>query len=247
MIPFLLLFLRRADRWTWATLAALAIVTSLGTGKPGELPGRLAIFIDRIADLSAPGNVNDYSYAGTRHESIISFEHLFYRLGMRDRVLIRHAQSLALLAIGAGVASLVIASRVARTDAACLVGFFSMLFLYHRDYDTVILALPLCHCARRLRATAGRTRWLYAACGLIVIAVWYMNAGHLKVLSELSVEWGAWGRLVQAAILPYVTWLILGAMLLLVCASRRLSPVTLLGACNSGVPVRPAAGENGLG
>jgi Glycosyltransferase family 87 len=89
MLPFLLLFLRRADRWPWPTLAALVIGACLMTGKPGALPGRLAILTDRIANLSAPGNVNDYSYEGTRNESIISFEHLFYRLGMRDRESIR--------------------------------------------------------------------------------------------------------------------------------------------------------------
>ncbi len=155
MLPFLLLFLRRADRWTWATVAALVIGACLITAKPGELPGRLAVLNDRIADLSAPGNVNDYSYAGTRNESIISFEHLSYRLGMRDRELIHYAQLLALLAVGAWVACLVVPGRLARSDAVCVIFLFSMLFLYHRDYDTVILTLPLVHCAGRVRVTTG--------------------------------------------------------------------------------------------
>src|SRR5262249_40726503 len=158
---------------------------------------------------SAPGNVNDYSYAGTRHESIISFEHLFFRLGMRNRESIRHAQSLALVGIGAGVSWLVLAGRLHRNDAVCLVGVFSMVFLYHRDYDTVILALPLVHCATRARCTDRRSRRLYLACGLIVIAVLYVNAAYLKSLCELSLNWGAWGRLVQASVLPYATWLLL--------------------------------------
>jgi Glycosyltransferase family 87 len=220
MLPFLLLFLRRADRWTWPTLAALVIGTCLMTGKPGELPGRLAILTDRIANLSAPGHVNDYSYEGTRNESIISFEHLFYRLGMRDRESIRHSQLLALLAVGAWVAWLVLANPFPRTDAVCLICLFSMLFLYHRDYDTVILALPLVHCAGKVRVTTGQARRLYAACGLIVIAVLYLNAGHLRTLTQWSLAWGPWGRLVQAAILPCVAWLILLAMTLLAWATR---------------------------
>ena len=147
MLPFLLLFLRRADRWSWAVLATLVLAACLMTGKPGDLPARLAILNDRIARLAAPGNVNDYSYAGTRNESIISFEHLFYRLGMRDRDLMRYAQLSALLVIGAWILWLVVPGRLRRFDAACLITFFSMLFLYHRDYDTVILVLPLVHCA----------------------------------------------------------------------------------------------------
>ena len=220
MLPFLLLFLRWTDRWTWVMFAALVIGACLMTGRPGDLPGRLAILTNRIADLSAPGNVNDYSYAGARNESIISFEHLFYRLGMRDRGLIRYAQLLALLAVGAWATYLVIPGRLPRSDAVCVISFFSMLFLYHRDYDTVILALPLVHCAKRVRMTTGRPRGLYAACGLIVIAVLYVNAGHLRTLTQWSVDRGAWGRLVQGAILPYVTWLILLAMVLTVRAAQ---------------------------
>ena len=96
-----------------------------------------------------------------------------------------HAQSLTLLAVGASVARLVVAGRLPRPDAVCLISLFSMLFLYHRDYDTVILALPLVRCAGGVRATVGRSRRLYAACGLILIAVLYMNAAHLTDVDRL--------------------------------------------------------------
>src|SRR5208337_4286405 len=56
--------------------------------RPARSPATLA---QRAGELSAPGKVNDYSYQGTRNESIISFEHRFYRLGMRDREWIRYA------------------------------------------------------------------------------------------------------------------------------------------------------------
>jgi hypothetical protein len=227
MLPFLLLFFRRADRWTWAVLTALVIGSCLMTGNPRELPARLVNLTNRIAKLSQPGNVNDYSYAGTRNESIIGFEPLFYRLGLRDRVIIRHAQSLALLTLGGAIAWLVVPGRVRRTDAVCLISFFSMLFVYHRDYDCILLTLPMVHSALRLRAIDGRPRWLYAACGLIVIAVLYIDPKHLKSLREVSLDWGAWGSLVQAVILPCMTWLILLAMALLTTASRRQATVTI--------------------
>ena len=142
MIPFLILFLRRADRWTCAVLIILVVGSCALTGRIIELPARAATLSQRAEELAAPGRVNDYSYDGTRNEGIISFEHLFYRLGMRDREWIRYTQFLALAAVGAWVAYLVILKDLPRPAAASLVSFFSLLFLYHRDYDTVILALP---------------------------------------------------------------------------------------------------------
>jgi hypothetical protein len=219
MIPFLLLFLRRADRWTWAVLITSVLGSCALTGRIIESPARMATLAQRAKDLAAPGKVNDYSYEGTRNESIISFEHLFYRLNMRDRGMIRSAQLLALLALLAWVAYLVVMDRLPRSAAACLVSYFSLLFIYHRDYDTVILALPLLHCAERLRATTGGARRFYAACGLIVIAVLYTNAVPLRTLAGDSFAWGTLGYLFRGAVLPYATWLILLGMVLLVRAT----------------------------
>jgi hypothetical protein len=124
------------------------------------------------------------------------------------------------VAIGTWIAWLVVPGQLNRSDSTCLISFFSILFLYHRDYDTVILALPLVNCAERMSAKTGQARGLYAACGLIVIAVLYMNAGYLRMLAQWCLNTGAWGRLVQATILPSVTWLILLAMILTVRAPR---------------------------
>ena len=162
MLPFLLLFLRKADRWTWAVLAGLVIASCAVTGRLTDLPARLATMVDRIEELSAPGKVNDYSYEGPRNASIIGFEALFYRLGMRDRAMIRNAQYAAVLAIGAWVIYLVFWKSLPRPAASVLVALYSALFLYHRDYDMVILVLPLVYsicqraCASRSRSLAVR-------------------------------------------------------------------------------------------
>ncbi|MGZ3433159.1 MAG: glycosyltransferase family 87 protein [Isosphaeraceae bacterium] len=214
-IPFLVLFLRRPDRLSWVVLLALALGSCALTGRIADLPGRLATLAQRAGELSAPGKVNDYSYEGTRNESIISFDHLFYRLEMRDRDWIRYAQVFALLTVGAWAAYLVIMNDRPRPATACLVSFFSLLFLYHRDYDSVILALPLVHCAGRLGEATGRARWAYAAIGVSTIGVLYMSSTFVRSLTSLTLQWGAWGRLVQAAVLPYATWLILLCMLIL--------------------------------
>jgi len=221
MTPFLLLFLRRADRLSWVVLVALVLGSCGLTGRIADLPGRLATLAQRAGELSAPGKVNDYSYQGTRNESIISFEHLFYRLGMRDRVWIRYAQVFALLTVGAWVAYLVLLKDLPRPAAACLVSLSSLLFIYHRDYDTLILALPLVHCAGRLGEATGRARWAYAAIGVSTIGVLYMSSTFLRCLTGLTLQWGAWGRLVQGTVLPYATWLILLSMLTLFCVEAR--------------------------
>src|SRR5205085_349580 len=98
------------------------------TGRIVELPDRLATLAQRAGEMAVPGQVNDYSYEGTRNESLITFEHLFYRLGMRDRTSIRYAQLLALLALGAWVAYLVVLDGMPQPAAACLTSFFSLLF-----------------------------------------------------------------------------------------------------------------------
>ena len=134
---------------------------------------------------------------------------------MRDRDWIRYAQVFALLTVGAWAAYLVIMNDRPRPATACLVSFFSLLFLYHRDYDSVILALLLVHCAGRLGEATGRARWAYAAIGVSTIGVLYMSSTFVRSLTSLTLQWGAWGRLVQAAVLPYATWLILLCMLIL--------------------------------
>ena len=215
MLPFLLLFLRKTDRPTWVTLAVLVLGSCFLTGRPVELPGRLVTMVERIEDLSAPGKVNDYSFEGPRNESIIGFEALFYRLGLRDRTTIRNAQYAAILALGIWVAWLVVRGRIARPAACSLVAFFSVIFLYHRDYDTVILVLPLVYSALRSQAARDRPRWLPIAIGIMALAILYLNAFLLRPLAAMTWEWGAWGRLLQATVLPYATWLILVAMVAL--------------------------------
>jgi hypothetical protein len=220
MVPFLILFLRRADRSTWIALAAVVLVLCAATRGISGLPARAAALARRAEELSAPGKVNDYSFEGTRNESIISFEHLFYRMGMRDRDWIRRAQFMALAVVGTWVAFLVVHRKLPRPAAACVVSFLALLFLYHRDYDTVILALPLIYCTGKAELTSGSARWLYIACGLMVLAILNADALYLRYLTQASLGWGIQGRFVQAIVLPYATWLSLLAMPVLVLAAR---------------------------
>jgi hypothetical protein len=222
MLPFLLLFHRKGDRLTWVALPVTVLGLCLLTGSPAGLPGRLSTIRERIKHLESPGLVNDYSFAGPRPENMLGFDHAFYRLGLRDRGVIRVCQYLALAVLGAWVAAQVLRKdRLPRAAACSLVALYSVVFLYHRTYDTSILALPFVYSAGRARSVHGSGRYLFACCAVAILLVWYLDIGLLGALRSHSLAWGGWGRMVQAVVLPYATWLIVLTMIALVVATRR--------------------------
>jgi hypothetical protein len=224
MLPFLLLLARKRDLLTWAALAVAALGLTLATVSPAALPGRLVTITERIKQLEAPGVVNDYSFEGPRSENMLGFDHAFYRLGLRDRGVIRLCQYATLLLLGAWVArEVLLPGRLPRAAACSLVAFYATVFLYHRTYDAVLLGLPLAYSAAQAQAASGVARCLFTACVLSILMVLYTNIELLGKIQRLSLGWGAWGRLVQATVLPYPTWLIVIAMACLVAGSRKLS------------------------
>src|SRR5262249_45351254 len=146
------------------------------------------------------------------------FDHLFYRLGLRDRRLIGYLQYLSIATLGLWVGSQVLVSRRSRGVACSLVALFSMVFLYHRDYDSVILALPLVYCDRRAHTELGGVRRLFTGCAVGLVPIIFISAGFLRLLTNESQRWEIWGRLIQATLLPYRTWALLTVMVGLVTA-----------------------------
>ena len=147
---------------------------------------------------------------------MIGFDRAIYLLGLRDRRAVQVWQALALLATGLWVARQVVFARISRAAACSLVALFSMVFLYHRGYDAVTLALPLVYLTARARSTPGGARWAYALAAVSILFVLYVKPAGIDYLTTRSFGWGFSGRLVQALVLPYGTWLILLAMVLLV-------------------------------
>jgi hypothetical protein len=219
MLPFMLLFLRKADWQTWATLAGVTVALCLVAVPAAEVPERLTMMLERIQQLEEPGQVNDYTFEGTRPENILGFAHALYRLGLRDRTVIRLAQYAAVALLGAWVAWQVLGRRLPRAAACALIGLYSTVFLYHRTYDMVILAPALVYSTGQARMAQGRARWLFAACALAVVFVLNLSIDYLRTMREWSLNWGAWGRVVQAVVLPCGTWLVLLAMACLVAAT----------------------------
>jgi Glycosyltransferase family 87 len=227
MVPFLLLFLRKSDRGTWVSLGALVLSLCLVTGHVSELPDRLTSWLHHIDELALPGQVNDYSFQGTQHETIVGLDHALYRLGLRDRTVIRVIQGLALVLLGCWVAREVLPrNRLPRAAACSLVALYAAIFLYHRVYDMVILVLPMVYSTGRARVTTGWSRGFFIACALANLLILYLNKGLLQATLKQSLLWGGLGRLLQAAFLPYATWLVLLAMVCLVIGHRRQHPGT---------------------
>jgi hypothetical protein len=219
VLPFLLLFLRRKDRPAWVWLTAGCLGLYLLASPPAELFTRLAECLHNIGTLGSPGYLNDYPRDICF--DMIGFNRALHFLGVRDRGLAQ-AGSLALVALlGAWVARRCLGRRAwAAAPAAALVGLYACLFLYHRLYDLVLLALPLAYAFGRARAGRGAARVWYAGSALAVLAVLYVRLEAVKALSEAAMAPGADLGWRGALLVPGATWLLLLALACLDAAER---------------------------
>jgi Glycosyltransferase family 87 len=217
MLPFLMLFRRRYDRRSWATLAAGCLGLYLLTSPLLEMPTRLSECLRNIAVMGAPGHMNNFTHPVCF--DLIGFDRAIYFLGVDDRTAVRLGQYSAVLALGVWVGWLVLRKSDMSEAARCaLVAFFASLFLYHRLYDMPILVLPLAYAMGRARVTIGRQRWLYVASVAAVLAVLYLRLETVKVLGAQPRGEEVLSRLVQALVVPYGVWLTLVGLICLTLA-----------------------------
>jgi hypothetical protein len=216
MVPFLLLFHRRSDQKAWLALGATVILLIVLGGQPGRLIDHCRAMLSHVKELSQPGAVNDISYAGPYNEWIVGFDHLAYRLGVRDGTTLKLIQSGALFLIGLWLAAELVTRRIPWGLGLSLVSLYSVLFLYHRLYDTVMIVPALVYAFGRAKATSGRSHRLYAAAIILMLMVLYLRRKTLGQLTDWAVEHrGIAATLTEWFILPYGTWSILLAMVCL--------------------------------
>ncbi len=220
VLPFLLLFLRKRDLPTWIGLGAASLGLCLLATSPADLLPRCRQCLQNIADLSQPGHVNDYALDNPVSNDILSLDHLLYRLGLRDRRGIGWAQLTTLAVLGAWLARQALARRLSRSAVCALTACYACLFLYHRHYDTVLLALPLTFAAGRAVAETGRRRWPYVAAALALLAVLYLPRPFLEYAQHLAASGGPAAGLIQAGVLPLAAWLTLLALFTLAAAEH---------------------------
>jgi hypothetical protein len=235
MLPFLLLFHRRSDWRTWVALALACLALCLLATPAPKLLERCGECLKNISALSERGAENDYSYENVhngyaRHVDIFGLDHLLYRAGPRDRTLIRAASYGLLLVLGIWVALQVIRRPDLPRGAACsLVALYSAVFLYHRLYDMIVLCLPLTYVLGRALTERGRAKLAYTLCAAAILGVLHLRTGMLLSLTERYANSASLGgRLIEAFVLPYGTWLVLLAILCLAAAEALRRPTPAL-------------------
>ena len=222
LIPFLLLLTltrRKSDLVVWGSLVIMVLILSLTAVPTHLLADRLHDNLRNILHYCEEGEINDYTVKTDSHFGIIGIDRALYCLGLRDRAAIRIAQYSMLGVMMAGLAVIIHRRRsVSSSCAYSLVSCCSMIFLYHRVYDTVILALPLCYTIHRARFGAGCTRRFSAMAALCLLGA-MQASGDIRIYNWIN-SMGPWSRLLQALVLPASTWLIVASMLFIVMDAR---------------------------
>jgi hypothetical protein len=216
LAPFLLLFLRRRDLKTYLFLCLFVIALLLAAGSPLDLPRNVSAMFDAMAAARTPGSIDDYSMANRESMTMIGFDHFFARVGIVDRSTVSLLSYLCLFVLGGWVAYLVTRKSTLPRGASCsLVSLYSLVFIYHRYYDLLILVIPLLYSASRIRTRSWAARCCYA---------WVLAA----IVLSLNAPYGEFYRiqimypssaLLRIFVLPSVLYLILSAMAALVAAA----------------------------
>ncbi|HWT83116.1 MAG TPA: glycosyltransferase family 87 protein, partial [Candidatus Methylomirabilis sp.] len=216
--PFLLLLLARRHWKAWIAFAAVLTLLCLCLYPPDRLAGLVAGQFENVRQARQVGEINDYSFSGPFHDDMLGLEHWLYCLGLRNNGVISLLQLGILFVIGLGLLRefLVRVRPVDELRHAVLLCLFSCVFLYHRIYDSVILALPIFYCVDRAREESHRRAILYKAVATgLVLVLNFPRGGVLIRLSNWSQSSGLAGRLVQILVLPYCTWILLASLFLL--------------------------------
>ena len=209
-LPFLILFLRRSDLATWATLAVAALLMIITTTPPHDWVTRFWSW-----HASTRGRFEGSVYALNTSGSLLMIapSQILYGFGLRDIDQIRVCQSLLIIVLGLALMYEVTwRGRSTRQAASALVACYSMLFVYHRPYDTVLLALPLVYAATAASRSRGPVRALLVTSALAILVA--MNSYFPIQFTLLDKSWrlGPAGWLIRALAVPYPTYAVMLAM-----------------------------------
>ena len=221
IIPFLILFFRRVYWKIWLTLGIIGLALVLICTPPSSIVSYCQNCLHNIAGMAREGHDNDSSYANSNNIEVLGADHALYRLGVHDRHWIMILQWGWLMLIGGLLTWMTMKEYV---SIPCMIGIlacFSMMFLYHRVYDAVILIIPFVYAARQVRELSGWARWTFFGVLLAILNIWYLRVGILRNLTERVAEnLDAVHPLIQGAILPYGYWLLILASGCLIVGER---------------------------
>jgi hypothetical protein len=110
----------------------------------------------------------------------------------------------------------VIAGRVSRAQGVALVSLYSVIFLYHRIYDAVMIVPALVYAVDQAKSRRGRCHVLFTGAVLSMLILLYMRRKTLGMLTDWVIAHrGAAASLIETLILPQGVWLILVSIVLL--------------------------------
>lgn len=217
MVPFLLLFVRRGGRATWLSLGATVVGLSVMQGHPLLIPSEIRSELQAIKALAREGQVNDVSPANSMFPGIVGFDSLLYWLGVHDRAWIDVLKNAFVVALGAWVAVQVLKKEngLPRSAACVLVCLYTLVFLYHRNYDLVLLSVPLVFAVTALRDPRWEGgRRFFSAMGIVSLLAMYQYGKAATAIVSRTEGRGALGAVVRAMFVPLSTWLVLAAIVL---------------------------------
>jgi hypothetical protein len=212
MLPLVLLFLRPLDRKVLIWTPILVLGICLSTAGVGDQWNRAKTLAAGIEHSTHTGQVNDYSRAGPHPADMLGFDKLFYHFGVTDRSLVRILQLTALLVLGTVLLRLAWKGRTAPGLLASLLALFAVIFLYHRNYDTVVLGLPLAFATGHARIAKTPPRWWMTGAALCILSMMYLPRKALFLLMHRTFSSAVVSGVVEYAVLPAATWLVLCAM-----------------------------------
>jgi Glycosyltransferase family 87 len=225
MLPFLLLFPPKTNIKTWATMIVSGFLLTFLVVHPFDLLDTLLRNLQNIRNASLPGAVNDYSFEGSIQSGGVDFlalDYAIYHLGFRDRILISAVHFTGIVSL-----ALFLAWQIYRrpainfASAASIVACLSMLFLYHRQYDAIILVVPLVYAFSMALAVRDWRRWIYRACTLGIIGVLSEPMAQIGRLIPFAQGSGILNRMVEAIVLPLGTWVIVAIAIALAIVERK--------------------------
>ncbi len=222
MIPVLLLFPPWKQIKVWVVLAIGGLLLSSVAVRPTDLLSTLDENLKNIQNAGLAGAVNDYSFNGPNTVDLLGLQYAIYHLGFRDRnyVAAMHLATLAALGIFL-VWQIYRRTPLGLRPSAAIVACYSAIFIYHRQYDSVILVIPLVYAYSRCLVDIGWRRRGYQACVLGILCVLYEPLNLIHLMYPIAQGPGALNRLVEACVLPLGTWIIVAISLLLASLERQ--------------------------
>ena len=216
MLPALTQFCDRRGRWAWVGLAiGIGMLLALGT-PPHQMTDRFHENLTNIAATSQAGGQDDMAFENRISDDLVSVGRGLYCLGMRDRSAIKLLEFGIVGVMGIALVGASATRRVAADASIAAACTFGTFFLYHRVYDSVLLAPALIYCAAGARREAGWSRAMFIASTVGILAVMNMPRGpRFRSLALWSLDAGIVGRLVQILVVPYAIWCLIGVMAVL--------------------------------